>query len=179
MFVFLFRRILIVYLALFFTKLLGMQILIQLYVNLLVFVYIGTVRPFKTFRKNKEELLNEAMIYMLTIIVTIFSDFCPVAEARYNIGWGYILINIVNILLKFGGVFQRIVRYIKLRIIRFKNKYKIFQRKKEKNPKNIKEKQPKKKDKSKLSDPNNLATAVPTPNNYDFISSYKLKHKPV
>lgn len=121
--IYFFRRLVIVYLALFFTTFLGMQILFQLYINLFVMIYVGNVRPFKTAKMNRDELVNEGLIYLLTIILTVFTDFCPLAESRYSIGWGYVALNVINIAYRVSGVIKAAVRRLRLYYIKYKIRY--------------------------------------------------------
>lgn len=136
MFVHFFRRIAIVLSALFFSWSVAMQIIFQLFVNLGTTIYVGNVRPFRRGVKNKEEILNEYLILELTCLLVIFTDYCWNSEARYNIGWIYIVINLLNILHKFGGVLFNFLRRCRLWVIRLKNRLRFFERfqRKEKPP---------------------------------------------
>lgn len=62
-------------------------------VNLSCIVYVGSVRPFELRKDTKKELINEAFIQTLTIILVLFTDFVNNDDFKYDIGgWGYCLI---------------------------------------------------------------------------------------
>ena len=118
--VFIGRRVLIVVLALYYTDKIGIQIMTQMLVNLLIMIYVGQVRPFSNPRANRDQLLNEALIYMMTYILALFTDFCGSPDARYNLGWIYIVLNIIHIAIRFYGVIKGFI-FVILRWLR-KNK---------------------------------------------------------
>jgi hypothetical protein len=65
---------------------------------------------------------------MLTIIVTVFTDFCPKPEARYNIGWGYIILNVINILYRFSALISSIFRRGRLYLIKYNRKFRFLEK---------------------------------------------------
>ena len=88
--------------ALYFSHILGIQLLILLYFNLFSVIYIGNFRPFNFRKKNKIELFNEGVIYALTATLTIFTDFCPEVNMRYNTGWMCVGCMVFNVVINFG-----------------------------------------------------------------------------
>ena len=71
--------------------------------NVLIFIYIGIVEPFNKRGHNRNELVNEFMIVMITDVLFIFTDFCPDLELKYNVGWAYIFVMVMCIC--FNGYF--------------------------------------------------------------------------
>ena len=120
--VFIGRRVLIVILALYFTDLTGIQIMTQMLVNLLIMIYVGQVMPFSNFRTNRNQLINEALIYMMTYILVLFTDFCGLPDARYNLGWIYIILNILHIATRFYTVVRGFIK----KALRWMRRKRIF-----------------------------------------------------
>jgi hypothetical protein len=53
----------------------GIQLQYTILSNLLVMIYVGTVRPFVSNEINKRELINEAFIVFMTSLLPVFTDF--------------------------------------------------------------------------------------------------------
>lgn len=67
-----------------------MELLTLFYMNLAIFVYIGNQGVFKDKSFYKVVLFNETCIFHLTIMMTIFTDFCPDPYDQYFLGWFFI-----------------------------------------------------------------------------------------
>lgn len=95
------RRMMLLVLIMWVAYLEGFQILVLMYLSLFVFVYVGVVRPFKLRFTNNQNLLNEYVIVTLTTYSVIFTDFCRVPNAQYNIGWMYLGVVLIYIICSF------------------------------------------------------------------------------
>ena len=75
----------------------------MLYVNMLCMIYIGNYNPFVDRTSNRTILFDEAIIFYLSILQTMFTDFCSDNQIKYITGWafiGFICINIaVNLVI--------------------------------------------------------------------------------
>lgn len=63
-----------------------------MYVNLANFLYIGQLQPLHTKKMNKELLLEEFVVCILTYNLVYFTDFCPNPIYRYDLGWIMIVV---------------------------------------------------------------------------------------
>lgn len=94
-----------------------MQVLTIMYMNLFFFVFVGNIQPFKQLFMNRLNLFNESIILHLTIIMVLFTDFCPWPVAKYNLGWMYVIeltiFLIVNLILISAPSFRIMIMYIK------------------------------------------------------------------
>jgi hypothetical protein len=73
--VFIGRRVVMSLLFVYFSKRDGIQILILLYMNLAIMIYVGMVQPFTERLKNRLEHFNESFIYLFTILSALFTDY--------------------------------------------------------------------------------------------------------
>ena len=70
---------------------------------MLMLIYIGVVEPFNIRILNRNEIVNEFMILIITDTLVIFTDFCDDLELKYNVGWAYVGVMVLCIL--FNGYF--------------------------------------------------------------------------
>ena len=73
--VFVCRRIFSCLIFLQMTQVPGLQVQITLLMNLLISIYVGTYKPFIGKLINNKEIINEAMIFYLTINLVVFTNF--------------------------------------------------------------------------------------------------------
>jgi hypothetical protein len=116
--VYVFRRLLILILIMWVSKLKGIQVMTQLYLDTLILVYVGNQRPFKSRMLNNLNLINEAIILNLTTLMMLFTDFCTVRSAQYNLGWIFIIEVILFIFVSFMIMLKGPVRTLYLHIVK-------------------------------------------------------------
>lgn len=58
--------------------------------NLLFFVIVGNMAPFKGKMANKMNLFVESIVLNLTFMMVLYSDFVPNPILRYKFGWIFI-----------------------------------------------------------------------------------------
>lgn len=80
-FIYVFRRHMILVLILWVSDFQGIQVMVQLYTDTFILIYVGNVRPFKTRILNKLNLANETIILNLTTLMVLFTDFCTLRNA--------------------------------------------------------------------------------------------------
>ena len=56
---------------------------------------------------------------MITILMTLFTDFCDDIEMRYNVGWVFISLILINLIANFGMMLYEQIRIQKLIIIKY------------------------------------------------------------
>ena len=82
--------------------------------------YLIRIKPFENPEFNYLEILNEYTFSILTIFMLIFSDYNNDPYAKYNYGWVFISILILNLGINFYGMLHKIIkdiiRYFKLTI---------------------------------------------------------------
>ena len=93
------RRIIFVLSAVFLGDFLFVQLLIQAFVSSLVLVYLVYYRPLESPFANRMEIMNECTVLLLLYCLVCFSDFVPSEETRYLIGYVYMAVNLINILI--------------------------------------------------------------------------------
>lgn len=113
------RRFSIVYLALFCGTLKGVQLQILIMMNLFCLLYTGLIKPYASNPLNRRELGTEAFILFLSECLVVFTDFCPQEDNKYKIGWLFIGIFMLYILLSFGTMVLKMVNTLYLYAFRF------------------------------------------------------------
>jgi hypothetical protein len=98
------RRLIFCALAFYCTHLSFFQVQMLMYLNLLVLLYVGGVKPFETRFKNRIEMFNELCICLLTIQMCLFTDFVGGKEAQFDAGWQMVGVMGFNMLSNFGIV---------------------------------------------------------------------------
>ena len=77
-----------------------------MWINLGIFIYIGSVRPFDTRQKNYIEMTNEIFIMMVTGHDMFFTDIIPTRATQFKIGWSMILFMVFNAAINFSIVIK-------------------------------------------------------------------------
>jgi len=113
------RRLLIVLIGFYMNQKLTQQIQLQMMINLIITLYIGNVMPFKVRQLNTIELFNEGCIIILTDLLIIFSDYCDNLDTKYNAGWGFIGLVLLNIGFNFGMIFVGQYRTYRMVTVRY------------------------------------------------------------
>lgn len=75
--VFAMRRVIIICNAFLMGGFGGIQILTFQLMNMFIFIYVGNVRPFLKSKDNKNNIVHESVVFNLTILISLFSDYCP------------------------------------------------------------------------------------------------------
>ena len=95
--------------------------------NTLKGIYIVSIRPFDNQLKNNLEVMNELTICLLSLMLPVFTELVHDADLKYNFGWVFIGIFILNLLINTVFIVIEHVRtsYIKIRNIirKCKRKY--------------------------------------------------------
>jgi hypothetical protein len=76
-FFFFLRRIALCWIFLFIQEYNAIQILTLLYLNMIISIYIGNVRPNVNRAENRNQTINEMLISFLSYSFVIFTDFVP------------------------------------------------------------------------------------------------------
>ena len=66
--------------------------------SLFIISYLTEVRPFKNMKHNNLELFNEISIMVLNYFTILFTDFVNSPEIKNIIGYIYILISLLNLI---------------------------------------------------------------------------------
>lgn len=94
----------------------GIQVQALMYIGQWILVYVGVIRPFKLRSSNNQSIINEFVVLILTTIMVIFTDFCGIPETQYTVGWIYICIVLVYIMISIGCIlvpsFRQICLYV-------------------------------------------------------------------
>lgn len=118
--VFVLKRMLLVFFILYQSHSVGNQYLMVAYISLASFIYVSTQRPYVNSTFNKQVMFQEYMILNLATSLVLFTPFCPDPLTRYDLGWLYLIMMSVFILI---GLAQSsllpIIRRIVLLIIKF------------------------------------------------------------
>jgi hypothetical protein len=104
--VFFCRRLVIGFLMIFMQNWDGGQVICLLYMNLFIMIFTSGNKLFQERRQNYTESINESVIYYLTILSTLFTDYNPSNELRYSIGWIYILVVAATLLFNLSMVYN-------------------------------------------------------------------------
>jgi hypothetical protein len=80
---------------------------------------MGVVRPYKTRSFNKLGLLTETTILCITTFMVIFTDYCSLPTAQYNLSWICIGCVLLYVLLSFIHMLRKPIRLIYLYLIRY------------------------------------------------------------
>jgi hypothetical protein len=90
------RRLIFCALAFYCTTVVFFQVQMLMFLNLFILLYIGGVQPFDTKFKNQIEMFNEFCICILTIQMTLFTDFVGRKDAQFDAGWQMVGVMVVN-----------------------------------------------------------------------------------
>ena len=104
------RRVMLSVIAIYLQKYSGLQIMIITYMNLFFCIYVTHFKPYKSLKDNKIACFNESVIYLLSILMSSFTDFDPSPERQYNIGWAFIIVCIICFIVNFWPVIYYIYR---------------------------------------------------------------------
>jgi len=87
-------------------------------------IYLGIKRPHIHRGKNKLYLANEFLLIISMYILVCFTDFVPISETRYNIGYGQIvtlgIAGAINLIYTLVESLCQQLRRLKLSILKFK-----------------------------------------------------------
>ena len=90
------RRVIYVILAVGFPyELRSFQVILMCYMNMLISMYQGFVKPMEHPMHNKIEYFNESVIWICTVLMMGFTEFTyfdPVEEVHLGVGWVMIVI---------------------------------------------------------------------------------------
>ena len=104
----------------------SIQIILTLLFNLHMGIYIGSQRPYSYSLINKKELVNETLIYYITINLVVFTDFVPEVGTQYDYGgWCHIICMGTCISFNLFFVFKDLINNFRLVLIKY---YKLAKR---------------------------------------------------
>ena len=72
------------------------------FVSLVNICYLWKFRPFEDTKVLNLEIMNEATNFVLLYHVMCFAGLVPAAEDRYMLGWSFILVLVMNMLVHFS-----------------------------------------------------------------------------
>ncbi len=100
--IFLFRRVLYLFLIFGMTDKPSLAIMINALICILFTTYIMLVKPFKFRQMNNLQIFNEICVLMTNYHMLLFTDFIQDAEIKFKVGWSLIALSLFMIL---GNVF--------------------------------------------------------------------------
>mmetsp|Transcript_11864 Transcript_11864/g.18305 ORF Transcript_11864/g.18305 Transcript_11864/m.18305 type:complete len:166 (+) Transcript_11864:1334-1831(+) len=95
--------------------------------NMVVVIFQGQVKPFKTLHENRMDIFNEAMVMFITYHLFMFTDALPDMDAQYLIGWSFVLMLAAMLIGNSYFVIKGMIMNTKLLVVR---KLKEFELKK-------------------------------------------------
>ena len=95
---FLFRRLSLISISILLMDQPLFNIMVQMVISVLVISYLISFNVFQDSRFNKLEIFNEVCTILTLYAVLYFTDIIYDVEYRYNVGWIFILIVAVNVL---------------------------------------------------------------------------------
>ena len=123
-FIFVLRRLIIAIIC-FYVQNCTIQIIIMLYMNIAIMIYVGHNRPLNTGFKNKLDLLNECFISNATYHMLLFTDWTLDEHEQYIAGWSMIInlavCYIINLLCIIWVVIQNCLSAHRIYIYNFKS----------------------------------------------------------
>jgi len=96
-----------------------LQVQMLMFLNLFILIYIGGVQPFDTKLKNQIEMFNEFSICILTIQMTLFTDFVSSADAQFDAGWQMVGLMVFNMFCNLLLVLLFGVKGVRLLLIKY------------------------------------------------------------
>ena len=130
-FIFFLRRYIMILVLVTLRNYILVQIYFHVFGTMYVVGYIGHVQPFLDKFANRQEIINELMVWSSAYTLLCFTDFVWDPDMRINIGWcliGYILLNVIfNIVC----LIYQACKQLKFKCKVMKTKWKIGQIKKE------------------------------------------------
>jgi hypothetical protein len=82
---------------------------------MLLLLYIVDVRPLNSPFLNRMELFNEITLLCCSYFLFAFTDFVAEASTRYAMGWGFIGLIGMNVLVNIGALFYSM--YLNIRAL--------------------------------------------------------------
>lgn len=64
-----------------------MQLLLLIYYNLFTVIFVGYLKPFYKREMNTIEFMNETLLCVYTIILSVFTNYCPDFDMKYELGF--------------------------------------------------------------------------------------------
>ena len=120
-FIFIYRRLFISFYVTQLSHIQSIQVIVLQYQNLMCFLFIGLVKPFKSKEINQLELICEFLIGLLTICMVTFTPFAGDPQARFDSGWLYIIFFMMVIILQMGNTLRHTFKLLWLYCIYFYN----------------------------------------------------------
>jgi hypothetical protein len=90
----------------------GMQLLGLMYFNLFHMIIVAYIKPFINRSTYRLELLNDSCIYLSCIVLSTFSDYFDAFEEQYMIGWFYIALVSLCILINLYNMVHVVIRFL-------------------------------------------------------------------
>ena len=105
-------------------------------INVLQITYLFIIRPFEDSRVNRLEIFNEYIFSLATLHMVLFSDCYDNSHMKYSLGWTFISLILLQIVVNFYVLISSILKNVclyfkygrKLLRKKIKRKYKIVKR---------------------------------------------------
>eukprot|EP00347_Sterkiella_histriomuscorum_P018674 403344610 len=100
------------------------QISLLLYQSLLLYIYVGIVKPFETVKFNRIEQFNEVCILAVSYHLLIFTDYVDDTDIQDDFGYSIIAITMVNIVVNMGIMIVETIKKLRISFPAFIQKLK-------------------------------------------------------
>ena len=81
------RRYILMFLFVFFPRMVLTQIYINVSLTLLMLLFVIHVQPFEDVSLNKQEIFNESTVLISSYTILCYTEFVSDQETKYKIGW--------------------------------------------------------------------------------------------
>ena len=122
-FFFVVRRLLFFVAAIFLQHFLWGQLAIQFLCSTTMIIYLLTWWPFETRLFTKIEVLNEVTSLLLIYHLFMFTDWLPLAQTRYLMGWSFIAVTVMNLLFHLSNLLSNTVGSLRRKCRRTHHKW--------------------------------------------------------
>ena len=106
------------------------QILMQLHAAMYMIAYMGHVQPYLSNFINKQEIINEIVVWSAAYTLFCFSDFVWEIDQRIQIGWALVAYIMLNVFFNIGCLIYQACKMLKFKCKVFSVKMKISKIKK-------------------------------------------------
>ena len=100
------------------------QVLGIMFLNLASIIYLGQVRVFKTPVYNYFEAINEWFVAACTYHIVLFTEFVPSYEVQYSLGFSFIGMALIFVLVNFGLLITEMYHGARLISLKYYNRIK-------------------------------------------------------
>ena len=122
-FFFVVRRLLFFVAAIFLQDFLWGQLAIQFFCSITMIIYLLYWWPFETPFFTKIEVLNEVTSILLVYHLFMFTDWLPLAQTRYIMGWSFITVTVMNLAFHLFNLISNSVSSMRMKCRRTHHKW--------------------------------------------------------